>query len=312
MAPSSRFTASAPGSLMLFGEHAVLEGHPAVVAAIDRRIAVRLTPRADTRYAIVSGVGRFDGSLADLAGDSRFRFVHACLASTAVAGRHGFDIEIASDMPPTLGFGTSAAVTVALLAALDQAGGRQPPAPERLARAVEVIRAVQGRGSGADTAASLLGGIVLHHAKPLFARTISTSPLPLTAVYCGYKTPTADVIDRVRKAFANRPEARKRLFGEIGDTAARAADAFARENLVAVGGLMRDAQAQMVRLGVSTPELDSIIHTLQGDPNLQGAKISGSGLGDCAVGLGRIPHTVAPYDTHHLTIEPEGCRDEQT
>ena len=51
--------ASAPGSLMLMGEHAVLHGKKALVCAIDQRISVSLTPREDARISIVSALGEY-------------------------------------------------------------------------------------------------------------------------------------------------------------------------------------------------------------------------------------------------------------
>lgn len=310
MAGTDRRSASAPGSLMLLGEHAVLEGHPAVVAAINQRITVHVSRRKDRHIAIVSGLGSFEGSLEALSQDLRFRFVHASLNRLWPNLATGVSVEIESPMSATKGFGTSAAVTVACMSALRSLAAITLPVQEQLHDAVAVIHAVQGRGSGADAAASLLGGIVEHRTDPLAAHVLNRDPLALTAVYCGYKTPTPEVIRLVQERFAERPTEKAALFEKMGAMARDGAKAFADKDLAAAGACMRQGQRILEALGLSTPELADILRLLELSPAIDGAKISGSGLGDCAVGLGHTAGGVNGYETFHLRVDPKGCRDE--
>ena len=71
--------ASAPGSLMLMGEHAVLRGQPAIVCAISKRLKVALTPREDQAVRLHSVLGEHETTLEELAPNDSFRFVLAAI-----------------------------------------------------------------------------------------------------------------------------------------------------------------------------------------------------------------------------------------
>ncbi len=278
--------AEAPGSLMLFGEHAVLRGHLALVCAVDRRLRVRLTPREDARVEIHSELGTYRASLGSLADAPRLRFVLAAVADTAPRLPGGFSLEIDSDLRSDLGLGSSAAVTVATLAALRAWAGIPHAPADLLAAARAVIRSVQGAGSGADAAASIHGSIVAFRAEPLQAEPLGCLH-PITAAYAGAKTPTAEVIQRVDAAREARPALFDALFALIGRVSEEAASALRSGDSDAVGALMNLAQGLMEALGVCNARLAELVYRLRGLPGIGGAKISGAGLGDCAIGWGR-------------------------
>ena len=113
------FKSSAPGSFMLLGEHAVLHGKPALVCALDKRIHITLTPREDQRIQIQSRLlGDYETTLSELKIEKPFQFVLATLKHFQGKVRRGCHIEITSDFSDTKGLGSSAAVTVATLAAM--------------------------------------------------------------------------------------------------------------------------------------------------------------------------------------------------
>lgn len=169
-------TASAPGKLILLGEYAVLDGVPALVAAVDRRATVRLEPRGDGRIRVraadldIDVAGRLDGPAplwdADAATARRLHLVTQVIEAAARrADLPGFEATLSTaaffDSPGVkLGLGSSAALTVALAAALAaHAGQRQPELPELVA----LHRALQGGvGSGADIGAAVTGGVSVY------------------------------------------------------------------------------------------------------------------------------------------------------
>lgn len=110
--------ASAPGSLMLMGEHAVLRGQPAIVCAINKRMTIALTPRADRTVRLHSALGEHETTLDDLAPNESFRFVLGAIRACRADFQQGFELDIRSGMSHQMGLGSSAAVTVATLAAL--------------------------------------------------------------------------------------------------------------------------------------------------------------------------------------------------
>ncbi len=292
---------------MLFGEHAVLRGQPALVCAIAKRIHVQATARPDRHVEVRSAFGRYAAALDTLPPDTDFRFVRAALAQRRTRLASGCALDIESDVPSHLGWGSSAAVTVAVLAALDELSGRATSRADLLADARAIIRDVQGVGSGADAAASVYGGVVAFRAEPLAARPLGRT-FPLTVVYAGYKTPTADVIRRVEAARAAEPARHADLDAHIGRTAAAATDAAAAGDIVRLGALMNEGQRWMEALGVCDARLTEIVTALRARRGIFGAKISGSGLGDCAVGLGETDPEGLPGEAWNLSMDPEGVR----
>jgi mevalonate kinase len=170
---------------------------------------------------------------------------------------------------------------------------------------LETVRAVQGRGSGADLAASVFGGIVGFDTTPEFQQ-IKIS-IPLTAVYCGYKTPTAEVILQVEQLRVEDLKKYDHIYSEIDASVADAVASLGNHNLPAFGEILNRNQKLMDELGVNTPELQEIVTALQAAPEIVGAKISGSGLGDCAVGIGFADLSKLDYPVYHLEITSAGC-----
>jgi mevalonate kinase len=304
MKPSTSITATAPGSLMLLGEHAVLHGHPALVCAIDRSIRVRLTPRADNRLTIHSALGQYEAPLGALADHPSFRFVLQAIRQHAKTLPDGFDLEIESEFSSDIGFGSSAAVTVATHAALARYCGCPFDREALFSAALETVHAVQGRGSGADLAAAVFGGVVGYTTKPSFDPVALS--LPLTAVYCGYKTPTPKVIQRVEALRAADPQKYEQIYEEIGRSALRAVEALRAHDFDGFGAVLNRNQELMNAMGVNTPELAEIVTALQQADGVYGAKISGSGMGDCAVGIGHAELPELAYSVYHLNVSPEG------
>jgi mevalonate kinase len=293
---------------MLFGEHAVLQGRQALVGAVDQRLRVTVKPRPDETVVLSSALGAYQSTLPDLEPDARFAFL---LEAVRQAGDlpSGMEVDVVSDFSATLGLGSSAAVTTATLAALAAWRGKPLDPPGLLHQAVHIIRTVQGTGSGADAAASVYGGVVAYEADPIQATPVDGAP-PLSVIYSGYKTPTVEVIRRVKAAFADRPSELERVYDEIDALARAAADALGREDLIEAGELMTRSQACMVRLGVSDPVVDGIVEGLQKQKGITGAKISGSGLGDCVIGIGSTKARVEGYEKIETVLSPEGVRFE--
>lgn len=303
---------SAPGSMMLFGEHAVLRGLPCLVCAINRRVHTTLTPRADREIHITSALGRCDATVETIVQQDPLGFVTAAIASRKTQLPSGFDLAIQSDIHHKAGLGSSAAVTVAVLGALATWLEKRADPSKVLKESVDVIRAVQGVGSGADAAASTLGGIVYYRTDPFEVRRLSAVHA-ITIVYSGGKKPTPGVIRMVNEARDKHPALFDGIFRLMGQCAEEAAEAIEKGDWAAVGRLMNVNQGLMDAIGVSDGKLAGIVYALRKAPGVLGAKISGSGLGDCVIGLGGARAEAFSYDqlptamaTEGLLIEKEG------
>jgi len=194
-------------------------------------------------------------------------------------------LRITSGFSHQVGLGSSAAVTVATLAALTEYAGRRPAPRRLLEEGRAVIRAAQGRGSGADVAASVYGGVLVYQLEPPRVARLPRLP-PLLVYYSGAKRPTPEVIALVAALRRRRRAFVDDIFRRMDRGTAAAARAIRAGDRVRLGAVLNEQQALMEALGLSNAALDRLIAGLRATPGLTGAKISGSGLGDCVIGVG--------------------------
>jgi mevalonate kinase len=279
---------------MLFGEHAVLYDRTAICAAIDKRVHVKLTPRQDDQIILHSNAfPSLIVSALHITHQKPYQFVLGVLKMMEEQLPSGCEIHINSDISPTIGLGSSAAVTVAMVAVMDEWLCLSLEPSHIMHRAREVVRAVQGSGSGADVAASTFGGIVAYQQHDELPLCLPGFPI-LHAVYCGYKTPTPQVIALIKQHYMAQPQQLEAIFDKIEHATKQAMLAIEEQDWVAVGKIMSQQYHYQRLLNVSDGTLDSIVHELQKQPGTLGVKISGSGLGDCVIALGDIPDGLFP------------------
>ncbi len=250
----------APGKAVVLGEYAVVDGAPAIVAAVGVGVDVTVTP-ASTR------------TTSSPVGDTRF--VDAALdAVHAPAAHYAFGLV---DPPTGLsgkpGLGGSAAAVVAAIHAARTLAGHAPDPNAVRVLATEVHHAVQGSGSGIDVAASTHGGLLR------FVRDALPQPVPtpdgiLRLVWSGH---SADTGPRVQRYLAWPGRARF-----VQDSAA-VVEAFAHDPLRALrdGRRLLAAMASQAGVDWATPALDRI--AALADAVGGAAKPSGAGGGDVAV-----------------------------
>ncbi|MEM7732873.1 MAG: mevalonate kinase [Pseudomonadota bacterium] len=287
-------TVSAPGSIMITGEHAVVYGHPAIVAAIEQRVMVEMSFTDDAVLSITSQIAEAAQLPMDsLVAEGPYRFVIAAVLRHRERLSGGLHLNIRSEIDPTLGLGSSAAVTVATLAGLEGAAtlGLHD-------QALGIVRELQGRGSGADLAASLHGGVLSYQLREDGPAAALPLPIPpqMSLFNVGYKTPTAKVLARVAKAREDDPAEIDAIYQEMGDMSAETIDLARDGDWEATGPHLTAYQHLMQRLGVSDDALDAAVARAMVASGVIGAKISGSGLGDCVLSLGDVPKGFTPVE----------------
>jgi mevalonate kinase len=274
-------TVSAPGKLFLIGEYAVLQGHPAVVAAVDRRVTGRFVPGATPATPLVAHVVESVRNylLAD--------------GGTPPEGAPELDSSALSSNAGKLGLGASAAVAAAAVGAMLEAAGCDIQYTRELAFALadSAHRAAQGgRGSGADVAAALYGGVV-RYARRDGGAEVQPLALPAAVEVIVFSTGTpSSTIDHVRalEAYAERDPivCRSRLV-ELGSLTEEFISGCANDDADRVMRMARYATPQLAALGghiglpIVTPalaEAAKLAEALGG-----AAKPSGAGGGDVGV-----------------------------
>jgi mevalonate kinase len=285
--------ASAPGSLMLLGEYAVLYGKHALACAIDKRIYVTITPNMSNRITIHSSLYEtYETELSQLKIEKPFNFVLGVLQYYQAKLKSGCDIHIVSDFSDKVGLGSSAAVTVATIAAL-LAWLNIKISPHDLVRhGRNIIRQIQGVGSGTDIAASVYGGMIGYQTQPLLVEKFSIIH-PLVVLYSGFKTPTVEAIKKVQTDFSSHSQLFNYLIQSIGQCAFEGIQHVRKSSWYELGKIMNVQQGLMAALGVNTLLIQHMVENLRQQSTILGAKISGSGLGDCVVGLGELPSQYA-------------------
>lgn len=267
MIDSRRFFA--PGKVVVVGEYAVVDGAPAVVAAVGIGVGLRWT----------SGPTR---QVHTPLGDSRF--VDAALdAAAAPAGSYTFADEGGPALASKPGLGGSAAATVVAVHAAHTLRGCTTSRDEVYAVAAEVHHRVQGSGSGIDIAASAYGGMVRFQRGQ---RPQRLRPSRLVVVWTGASAHTGPRVERYL-AWADR--------GAFVARSAEIADEFMVDPLGAVEHdyALLVAMSEQAGIAYRTPALDRIVELASVFDGA--AKPSGAGGGDCAIGVFSEPESESKF-----------------
>jgi len=289
----------APGKVILLGEHAVVYGRTALAGAIDRHVTVQIVPHA-APVRVVSRAAAWPGEppvwdtvvVLDPPGTSRHagseptRLARAIACAFEVMGlpADGCAVDIAADLPVSVGLGSSAALSVALVRALTDAAGRTLDAAAVCARAFEIERIFHGFPSGIDNTVATYGGaIAFTRGEPVRPLALG-QPVPLVVARGRAPRETQRTVTALRRHGEADREPYERLFDEVGTLVAAAERALAVGDFAALGGLMDANHRVLQHLGVSTDELDEMV-TLARRHGALGAKLTGGGGGGAVIGL---------------------------
>ena len=289
-------TASAPGKVILFGEHAVVYGRPAIavpVTEVRARAIVRADPRgAPGSMRIQAPSISLEAQLADLPAEHPLAAaVQGVLSTLSVTRPPACTLRVTSTIPLASGLGSGAAVSVAILRALSAFLGRPLSDKQVSTLAFEVEKLHHGTPSGIDNT-------VITYAMPVYfvrGQPIQTLHVarPFTIVIgdTNIPSPTAIAVGDVRRRWEENPTHYETLFdsaGQIALLARRAIESGLPEQL---GALMDANHSLLQEMGVSSPELDLLVTTARASGAL-GAKLSGGGRGGNMIAL--ATHETAP------------------
>ena len=282
---------SAFGKVIILGEHAVVHGHPALAAAIDRRISIRCEQATGP---ISLDVARWDLRVA--VGDPHpLAEALAELARLTGADRLGLRLDADAELPPAAGLGSSAALMVAVVRALAGAAGRHltDGEVEEIAGAGE--RFFHANPSGIDVALAARGGVGLFR-RGAGLTPVAAAPVALAVGLSGEPRRTADMVGRVAAELARAPERTAAGLAEMGRAAELAAAEWAAGRIDEVGARLGRAHEILAGIGLSTPAIDRMVETA-GAAGASGAKLTGAGGGGAVIALapGREQEVVAAW-----------------
>ncbi len=281
--------ASSPAKAILFGEHAVVYGKPAIAVALDRRMTIRVV--GSERYSV------------DRRPLSIRRNRYAKWALENIYNGPPLAVTTSSSIPSASGLGSSAALSCSMAAAIGQIGGGIPN-ESCAGDAFEIEYNVQGRASPTDTSASAHGGGILVSSKeedePLWSlskgdrtwhvHNLSIPPMTLVVGFTRKPSVTPIQVEKVANFYTRSSFARETI-EEIGDLVGDAVKALKDQDLVRVGELMDRNNSLLTILGVNSRELQKLRDAA--GPHSYGAKLTGAGGGGSMIALTDRPKEVA-------------------
>lgn len=304
----------APGKIILFGEHAVVYGQPAIAATIDRGIRVAVTARGDGlrpgdsgRVEAARSVGpvlrsssgglparcRPDSSegAGDGEGPERLRRALGVLVELCGERTRNLLFSIDGAIPAGAGLGSSAALAVAMLRGVHRFFDDPPLSEDVLVeRAFALERVFHGNPSGVDHSVIARGGCYAY-TRPAegssvgeVARVKLARRLRLAVAIAGSHAGTAHAVGALKERARRHPAHYQRIYDGIGALASSARAQLEDGALGAVGELMDVNQGYLNALGVSTPAIEALC-AIARERGALGAKLSGAGGGGAVIAL---------------------------
>jgi len=278
-ATASKTTASAPGKAILFGEHAVVYGQPALAVPVSQVQATAM---------VAAGAGGFWIDARDLG--RRYRLEEArpgdplAKAADLVRKRAGLErlpdavLSVSATIPIASGLGSGAAVATAAVRALAAFIGLTLERGDVSALVFETEKLLHGTPSGIDNS------VVAFEQPVYFVRGQPPQPLRVARPFhlliadTGRPSPTRLSVGDVRAGYQREPERYARLFEAVG-AIARAARLLIEDGQPdELGPLMSRNHQLLQAMDVSSPELDRLVDAACRSGAL-GAKLSGGGRG---------------------------------
>lgn len=304
---------SAPGKLMLLGEHAVVYGHPCIVTAVDQRFYLT-AELIDEPFFILDApqvkIKNYKKPISQLGRGTlpqAVQFVEAGTRSVLDQGptfTYGIKITTRSHFSPQFGFGSSSASTVCTIFALSKLLNVKLSQKQLFDLSYKTVLEIQGKASGFDIAAAIYGGTLYfvtagkkiqqiysssersesRSKNKRFSTSSNNNGLPLTVAYAGIKADTTTMIAKVATLSQKHPQIVKKTYDLIENVVENGKKAIKNSDFNTLGELFNINQGYLESLGVSTPKLSALTYAAR-VAGAYGAKLSGAGGGDCIIAL---------------------------
>ncbi len=298
--------ASAPGKIILCGEHAVVYGRPAIAL-----------PLADLRARVVVEPGDAGSGITIDAPDLERRWTlasapdhplsalivsvldHLSRGAQSDVPAPDLQIRITSTIPIAEGMGSGAAVATALVRALAAHLGHELPAEAVSTLVYTSERRFHGTPSGIDNTVIAFERPIWFVRRPsghdiscpddpaiqnLIEPVTIAAPFRLLIGDTGVRSPTHLPVGEVRQRWQAETARYESLFDAIAACVIRARAALAQGDIRALGALLNENQALLEQIGVSSADLDRLVVAARAAGAL-GAKLSGAGWGGVMIAL---------------------------
>jgi len=299
----------APGKTIWFGEHFVVLGNPAIVSSINLYTRVYIRDISGKHFVITSKNLNitYDGK-----GDpgKLLPYVRIVEIFRDMGYYRPFYAEINSRIPVSSGMGSSASTAVAFAAGLAKYYGLELGLDKISKIAYEAEKIVHGKPSGIDNTIATYGGF-LYYKKGLFRRIRVRWPPDylLLIADTGIERSTRIAVEKVLDRYRKRTRIMRKIYEAAKELVEEALKALRKKDMSSLGELMNINHGLLVSIGVTIPEIESIVQNSLKYGAL-GAKITGAGLGGSVMILvenkkkDRIISRIKDYASRIYTVKP--------
>ena len=281
--------ASAPAKIILFGEHFVVHGTKAILAAIDKRVTVTSTFTENKTIKVNSELGTLEVPISSSHEEVKNEFrpfvylVNKMINSNQNV--NGLEITIDSDIPIGVGLGSSSACCVAAAASISELF-KELSSEEILNLSIEAEKTIFPDTSGADCTVCTYGGMIEY---PGIEKIDNTFDLNLVIVNSMIPHNTKNSVEKVNKFKENDEERFSQLCDLENGLIDEVITAMKNNDATALGLKMSENQKYLEEIQVSNETIDGMISSLN-EISL-GSKITGAGDGGCIIALVKDENT---------------------
>jgi mevalonate kinase len=281
--------ASAPGKIILLGEHFVLYGIKAILCSIDKRIIATSKFSDEKLVRVRSSLGKFEMDLNSLNNLEKvpqkfmkpfFYVAHKAIENNST--EQGIEIVVESELPLGVGLGSSSAACVAVTASVNGLF-KKLTRNEVVKIAIQAERTIFEQNSGADSSVSTFGGLMSYDQNDGFLNLPSRNDLNFIIANSGQIHNTQDVVKQVKNFKEKNEDLFRKLCEQEIEIVDSATMALKENNLIKLGSLMLKNHDLLKQIGVSTEKVDHLVR--EAELTSYGAKLTGAGGGGCIISL---------------------------
>jgi len=282
-----------PSKIILFGEHAVVDGYPAISMALDLKTTGEIEENFDTISIDLVDLNEIFEITPELIKNLEISNFSPALKYVICAVKSvifylsefknlkeikPFKLKLYSEIPLSCGLGSSASVVVTVIRSISNFYGIELDNDETINLAYSVEKEVQGRASVTDTATISLGGMI-----EIINGEYKPMPKDLEEFIKTCKFLVVNVEERTRKTaelvhdVSKHPE-KEQIFEEIGNIIQKVRQVTEKAEL---GKLMNENHELLRKFGISTEKLDLVAKA--GQKYGYGGKLTGAGGGGSAI-----------------------------
>lgn len=278
--------ASAPGKIILFGEHFVVYGGKAILCAINKRITVTAKAIPENKISIKSSIGNLvlapKRPLNEVDIQLRPFYYLADKMIQKYDEKSGMEITIDSEIPVGVGLGSSSACCVAAAAAISGVFTEKSK-EEILQMAIEAEKTMFPNTSGADCTVCTFGGIMQYDKQTGHSKIDSEPRFHLVIANSKIEHSTKEVVSTVNQFKEKNEERFSKICNEENNLIDDVLVCLKKNDLKGIGIDIIKNQEYLELIGVSNEKLRSMIELA--NKSSFGAKITGAGVGGCIFAL---------------------------